>query len=152
MEPCSLPAIYLGPNYSGFPGGSEVKASVYNAGYLGLIPGLGRSPGEGNGNLRQYSCLENLMDRGAWWAPVHGVAKSQIRLNDFTHPLTQTMVEVMKVTETSSKDPMHVLLHSVPPTLQPIDPCLRRRLPDTHKQVWGSLLWGHCSFLLGPGA
>ena len=42
----------------------------------GLIPGLGRSPGEGNGNPLQYSCLENLMDRGAWWATVHGVAKS----------------------------------------------------------------------------
>ena len=50
----------------GFPGGSEVKASAYNAGDLGSIPGLGRSPGEGNGNLLQYSCLENPMDRGAW--------------------------------------------------------------------------------------
>ena len=47
---------------------------------LGLIPGLGRFPGEGNGNLLQYSCLENSMDRGAWWATVHGVMKSQIRL------------------------------------------------------------------------
>ena len=48
------------------PGGSDVKASAYNAGDLGLIPGLGRSPGEGNGNPLQYSCLENPMDRGAW--------------------------------------------------------------------------------------
>ena len=47
---------------------------------LGLIPGLGRFPGEGNGNLLQYSCLENSMDRGAWWATVHGVTKSRIRL------------------------------------------------------------------------
>ena len=46
-----------------------------NAGDMGLIPGLGRSPGEGNGNPFQYSCLENPMDRGAWWATVHGVAK-----------------------------------------------------------------------------
>ena len=61
----------------GFPGGSEDKASACNAGDPGLIPGLGRSPGEGNGNLLQYSCLENPMDRGAWWATVHGVAKSQ---------------------------------------------------------------------------
>ena len=61
----------------GFPGGSEVKASVCNAGDLGWIPGLGRSPGEGNGNPLQYSYLENPMDRGAWWAAVHGVAKSQ---------------------------------------------------------------------------
>ena len=50
----------------GFPGGSEVKASASNAGDLGLIPGLGRSPGEGNGNPLQYSCLENPMDGGAW--------------------------------------------------------------------------------------
>ena len=50
----------------GFPGGSEVKASACNVGDLGSIPGLGRSPGEGNGNLLQYSCLENPMDKGAW--------------------------------------------------------------------------------------
>ena len=52
-------------NRKGFPGGSEVKASACNAGDLGSIPGLGRSPGEGNGNPLQYSCLENPMDRGA---------------------------------------------------------------------------------------
>ena len=60
----------------GFPGGSENKASACNAGDLGLIPGSGRSPGEGNGNPLQYSYLENPMDRGVWWATVHGVAKS----------------------------------------------------------------------------
>ena len=49
---------------------------------LDSIPGLGRSPGEGNGNPLQYSCLENSMDRGAWWATVHGVAKSRIRVTD----------------------------------------------------------------------
>ena len=49
-----------------FPGGSEVKASARNAGDLGSIPGSGKSPGEGNGNPLQYSCLENLMDGGAW--------------------------------------------------------------------------------------
>ena len=63
-----------------------VKVSAYNAGHLGSIPGLGRSPGEGNGNPLQYSCLENPMERGAWQATVHGVAKSQTRLNDFTSP------------------------------------------------------------------
>ena len=68
----------------GFPGGSEGKASACNAGDLGSIPGLGRSPREENGNPLQYSCLENPMDRGAWWASVHGVAKSQTRLSDFT--------------------------------------------------------------------
>ena len=56
----------------GFPGGSEVKASACNAGDLGSTPGSGRSPGEGNGNPLQCSCLENPMDGGAWWATVHG--------------------------------------------------------------------------------
>ena len=65
-----------------FPGGSDGKASTYNAGDLGSIPGLGRSPGEGNGNPLQYSCLENSMDGGAWWATVHGVANSRTRLSD----------------------------------------------------------------------
>ena len=55
------------------PGGSEVEVSACNAGGLGWIPGCGRSPGEGNGNPLQYSCLENPMDGGAWWAIVHGV-------------------------------------------------------------------------------
>ena len=68
----------------GFPGGSEVKASACNE---GSIPGLGRSPGEGNGNPLQYSCLENPMDGGAWWATVYGVAKSRTRLSDFTYLL-----------------------------------------------------------------
>ena len=67
-----------------FPGGSDGKASAYNAGDLGSIPGLGRSPGEGNGNPLQYSCLENPTDRGAWQATVHGVPKSRTRLSDFT--------------------------------------------------------------------
>ena len=48
----------------------------------GLIPELGRSPGEGNGNPLQYSCLENLIDKGAWWATIHGVAKSKAQLSD----------------------------------------------------------------------
>ena len=59
-----------------FPGGSDDKASAYNARDPGSIPGLGKSPGEGNGNPLQYSCLENLTDRGALWAAVHGVAQS----------------------------------------------------------------------------
>ena len=67
-----------------FLGGSEVKASACNVGDLGSIPGSGRSPGEGNGNPLQYSCLENPMDGGAWWATVHGVAKSRTQLSDFT--------------------------------------------------------------------
>ena len=61
----------------GFPGGSEGKESACNAGDLGSTPGSGRSPGEGNGNPLQNSCLENPMARGAWQATVHGVKKSQ---------------------------------------------------------------------------
>ena len=61
----------------GFPGGSVGKESACNAGDPASIPGLGKSPGEGNGNPLQYSCLENSMDRGAWWVTVHGVAKNQ---------------------------------------------------------------------------
>ena len=68
----------------GFPGGSEVKESACNAGDLGSIPGSGRSPGEGNGNPLQYSCLETPMDGGAWWATVHGVAKSWTQLSNLT--------------------------------------------------------------------
>ena len=59
----------------GFPGSSNGKESACNVGDLGSIPGLGRSPGEGNGNPLQYSCLGNPIDRGAWRAAVHGVAK-----------------------------------------------------------------------------
>ena len=59
----------------GFPGGSVVKNPHTKAGDMGLIPESGRSPGEGNDNPLQYSCLGNPMDRGAWWATVHGVTK-----------------------------------------------------------------------------
>ena len=63
-----------------FPSGSDGKASAYNAGDLGLIPGPVRSPGEGNGNPLQCSCLENPWDGEAWWAAVYGVAQSRTRL------------------------------------------------------------------------
>ena len=68
-----------------FLGGSDGKASVYNAGGLGSIPGWGRSPGKGNGNPLQYCCMENPMDGGAQWATVHGVTKSQTQLSNFTY-------------------------------------------------------------------
>ena len=77
---------------SDFPGGSDGKGSAYNAGDLGLIPGSGRSPGEGNGNPLQYSRLENPMDGGAWLATVHGVAKSRTRLSDFTSLKSTSLV------------------------------------------------------------
>ena len=66
----------------GFPCSSVGKESACCAGDPGSIPGLGRSPREGNGNPLQYPCLENLMDRGAWRAAVHGVTKSRARLSD----------------------------------------------------------------------
>ena len=66
-----------------FPGGSEDKESVSSVGDPSLIPGSGRTSGEGNGNPLKYSCLENPMDGGAWQATVHGVAKSRTRMSDF---------------------------------------------------------------------
>ena len=77
-----VPNRYPGGTY--FPGGSDSKASAYNARDPSSIPGSGRSSGEGNGNPLQYSCLENPTDGGAWWATVHGVAKSRTQLSDFT--------------------------------------------------------------------
>ena len=74
----------------GFPGGSEGKASACNAGDPGSIPGSRRSPGEGNGNPLQYSCLENPMDREAWWATVHGVKKCRTLLRNFNFAFTFT--------------------------------------------------------------
>ena len=85
VHPCPLPPeppFHLPPFLEP---GSEDKASICNAGDLSSIPGLGRSPGEGNGNQLQYSCLEHPMDRGAWWAIVHGVTKSRTRLHFHFH-------------------------------------------------------------------
>ena len=89
-EKGTLPHCYThyGAN---FPGGSDGKASAYNARDPGLIPGLGRSPGEGNGNPLHYSCLENPIDGGAWWATVRGVTKSQTRLSDFTFTMENSI-------------------------------------------------------------
>ena len=66
----------------GFPGDSESKESACSAGNPGSIPGLGKSPGEGNGNPLQCSCLDSPMDRGAWNVTVHGAAKSWTQLSD----------------------------------------------------------------------
>ena len=72
-----------------YPGRSDCKASAYNMGDPGLIPALGRSPWEGNGNPLQYSCLENPMDGGVWWEADHRVAKSRTWLSGFTFTFFQ---------------------------------------------------------------
>ena len=78
---------------AGFSGGSDSKETSRNAGDLGSVPGLGRSLADGSDFPLQGSCLENSMDRGAWWATVHEVAKSQTRLSDLTHTHTHTRAE-----------------------------------------------------------
>ena len=85
-EPLAAPCWLLAHSLrvSGFPVGSDGKESACNVGDPRLIPGSGRSSGEGNSSPLQYSCLKNPMDGGAWWATIYGVAKSGTRLNDFT--------------------------------------------------------------------
>ena len=81
-----------------FPSGTMVKNLPANAGDardVGLIPGSRRSPGEGNGNPLQYSCLGNCMDRGAWWATVHRVAHSWTRLNNWAHTCIDIYMTLM---------------------------------------------------------
>jgi len=101
------------PILLGFPGGLKGKASAYNAGDPGSIPESGRSPGEGNGTPIQYSCLENPMDGGAWEAAVHGVAKSQTRLNGFTFTFHFDALEEEMATHSS------VLAWRIPGTGEP---------------------------------
>ena len=79
----SIQALLVSLVTVGFPGGLDGKESACNVGDRGSIPGLGRSPGEGNDNPLQYCCLENTMDRGAWQAPVHGVTKDRTPLSDW---------------------------------------------------------------------
>ena len=79
---------YLSFYLLGFPGGSDSKESACNAGDSGSTPGSRRSPGEVNSKPLQYSCLENPMDRGAWWATPHGVVKDQTRLKQLSLSLT----------------------------------------------------------------
>ena len=88
-------------NRMDFPDGSDDKASAYNAGDPGSIPGSERSPGEGNGYPLQYSCLENPMDGGAWQAAVHGVTESRTQLSDFTFTFHFHAVEEEMATLTS---------------------------------------------------
>ena len=100
------------PSYplQAFPGGSDGKESACNAGDPGLIPGSGKYPGEENGNPLKYSCLESPMDGGAWWALVHGVAKSQARLNDqHFHPLQSRLQS--RTASVTGKVSQHLLAH-----------------------------------------
>ena len=79
----------------------------------GLIPGLGRSPGGGHGNPLQYSCLENPIDRGAWWAAFHGVAKSQTRLKQLSIHAAQSVLpttESVEYTEAACRAPSRTLV------------------------------------------
>ena len=85
----------------GFPDGSDGKGSTCHGEDLCLIPGLKRSPGEGKGYPLQYSCLENPVDREAWWAAVHGVARSRTRLRDFTFTFQFPALEKEMATHSS---------------------------------------------------
>ena len=101
------------PVYLGFPCGSAGKESAHNMGDLGLIPRLGRSPGEGKGYPLQYSCLENPMDRGAWWAAVHGVTEGRTQLSNFTFTFHFHALEKEMATHPS------VLAWRIPGTAEP---------------------------------
>ena len=85
----------------------KCKESAYNVGDLGSVPRLGRSPGEGNDNPLQYSCLENPMDGGAWEAAVSGIAKSWTRLSDFTslHHVVHSPVNILSLARAGSNAP-----------------------------------------------
>ena len=112
-----------------FPGGSEVKASAWNAKDLGSIPGSGRFPGEGNGNPLQCSCLENPRDRGAWWAAVYGVAQSQTLLKRlsssssssifFTELLVESQFGLVAQSCPTPSDPMDCSMPGFPVHHQP---------------------------------
>ena len=85
----------------GFLGGPDGKESACNAGDLGSTPGLGKSPGEGNGNPLQYSYLENSMSGGAWWAAVHGITKSWTQLSNFAFTFHFHALEKERVAHSS---------------------------------------------------
>ena len=125
----------------GFPGNSDGKESACNAGNLDLIPGSGRSPGEGNGNPLQYSCLENPMHRGAWRATVHGVAKSRTRLKQLSSHVKCNLEPLFfikrgggspRALQTPSQGFFFLTARSF---YSPLDSCLRVTLPTQHSAV-----------------
>ena len=98
----------LVPYNPGLPGGSDPKEPATNMGDQASIPGLGRSFGEGNGNSLQCSCLENSMDRGAWWVAVHGATKSKTRLGNtnssvYGHVLIKIKTKLKKENKVPSR-------------------------------------------------
>ena len=94
--------------YPGFPGSSAGKESACNEGDLGSIPGSGRSPGEGNGNPFQYSCLENPMDRRPWWVTVHGVVESDtFTINVLTGDWEDNFIRLFSGTFFCSEETLH---------------------------------------------
>ena len=95
----------------GFPGGSMIKNPPGNAGDQGWIPGLRRYPRVGNGNALQYSCLENSMDRGARWAPVHGRAKSRTQVNNCAHTRCVSHLHSNYTSNLNLKTYFHYYLH-----------------------------------------
>ena len=132
----------------GLPGGSDGKESTCNVGDLGSIPGLGRSPGGGQGNPLPYSCLENLMDRGAWQATVNGVAKSQTWLNTSTiqNQINYNVNRIIQNLRELRSHPLcfkyfctHELLQSAPSTRQSEQVFLSSTLDRS--RVWGLCIW-----------
>ena len=119
-SPCIF--VHVHNTHWGFPGGSEGKESACSVGDLGLNPGSGRSPGKGNGNPLQYSCLENSVDGGAWWATVYGVAESSCSAASFIPPIVSLCI---------SFSPLFHLLSSLP--LSPFLPSFLFYLPSLFK-------------------
>ena len=121
-----------------FPGGSDGKESICNAGDLGLIPGLGRWPGEGNDNPLQYSCLENPIDfRRAWQAAVHGITKSQTRRMTNTHTLSASMHQLHTHTSLTLRNLVWPLCSWTVPSLASVSqPCFTAGWEDLISQQW----------------
>ena len=92
QHPCTIKTL----NKLSFPGGSVVMNPPANEGDVGSIPGLGRSPGEGNDNPLQCSCLGNPMDRGDWWATVHGVAKELVMTYQLNNNIKGNFLDMLK--------------------------------------------------------
>ena len=117
--------------YTGFPGGASAKEPTCQCRRPWLIPGWGRSPGIGNSNSLQYSCLENPMDRGAWWTTVHGVTRSWIRLNWLSrHALSiwRYLAFLSLIITSFTFRPMHTLFFFCKSLLFPFGPRLDREL------------------------